>query len=209
MRVLSPWWGTPRGSSRSTGISHERISPSEKDQGDFGDVCSGRGAPSGTRRKRNVGKRVLKREEIESMPETEFTHPLNPKSGASLRSLSEAAGLRRIGFHMIRLPAGREANEYHTHRFEEEFYYVLEGRGVVLVDGEEHEVGPGAFVGFPAPSGPHLMTNPYDDELVYLVGGERREFEIAEFPRRGKAVIRAGADAWFVSSSDLERFEFS
>lgn len=103
---------------------------------------------------------------------------------------------------------GRESNEYHTHRFEEEFYYVLEGRGVLLVDGEEHEVGPGSFMGFPAPSVPHLMTNPFDEDLIYLVGGERRPFELAEFPRHDKVLVRAGMETWMVDADDLERPTF-
>lgn len=146
--------------------------------------------------------------EVESIDEVDFAHPLNPNSGASFRSLSELVGLQRIGFHMIRLPPGKEANEYHTHRFEEEFYYVLAGRGVILADGGEHEVGPGAFMGFPAPSAAHLMTNPFDEDLVYLVGGERREFEMAEFPRHDKAVVRAGRDAWFIDIANLDRLDF-
>lgn len=146
---------------------------------------------------------------IDAMEETEFRHPLNPRSGASYRSLSEAAGLERIGFHMIRLGPGREANELHTHRYEEEFYYVLSGRGVVLVGDDEHEVGPGSFVGFPAPSAAHLMTNPYDEDLVYLVGGERSRFEIAEFPRHDKVLIRAGDDILMADGAALKRPSFA
>lgn len=151
---------------------------------------------------------VLTRKDIDAMEELEVPHPLNPRSGAGFRSLSDAVGLQRVGFHMIRLPPGTEANEYHTHRFEEEFYYVLEGRGVVLIEGQEHEVGPGSFMGFPASSGPHLMTNPFDEDLLCLVGGERREFELAEFPRHDKVLIRAGRDAWLVDADDLERLAF-
>jgi len=146
---------------------------------------------------------VLDASAIEGMEELEFHHPLNPKSHAGYRSLSDALGLERIGFHLVRVPPGKEANEYHTHRFEEEFYFVLEGRGVVLIDGEEHEVGPGDFIGFRAPSPPHLMTNPFEDEIVYLVGGERREFEIAEFPRHDKVLIREGRNVWIADREDL------
>lgn len=147
---------------------------------------------------------VLDSAAIEAMEEQEFHHPLNPESHAWYRSLSDALSFERIGFHQVRVPPGKEANEYHTHRFEEEFYYVLSGRGVVLIDGEEHEVGPGDFIGFPSPSPPHIMTNPFDEDVVYLVGGERREFEIAEFPRHEKVLIRERQNVWIATLEDLE-----
>jgi len=28
--------------------------------------------------------------------------------------------------------------------------------------------------------------NPFDEELVYLMGGENREFDVADFPRLGQ-----------------------
>ncbi len=70
--------------------------------------------------------------------------------------------------------------------------FMLSGRGVAEIDGGEHEVGPGDFMGFPTPSVAHHLRNDSDDDLVYLVGGERKEMEIAEFPRLGKVVIRVG-----------------
>ncbi|MFW6198428.1 MAG: cupin domain-containing protein [Acidobacteriota bacterium] len=152
---------------------------------------------------------VIDAARIDAMEEVRFRHPLNPKSGATFRSLSETAGLERIGFHLIRLGPGREANELHTHRFEEEFYYVLSGRGVLLAGDEEHEMGPGSFVGFPTPSEPHLMTNPFDEDLVYLVGGERNAFEIAEFPRHGKVMIRDGTEVLMVDREHVERPSFA
>ena len=44
---------------------------------------------------------------------------------------------------------------------------------VAEIDGGEHEVGPGDFMGFPTPSLGHHLRNPFDEDLVYLMGGER------------------------------------
>lgn len=149
---------------------------------------------------------LIKAADVDEMKEFEWRHPMNPKSRFRGVSLSQACGLERIGLHRIRLSPGSEANEYHTHHFEEELYFVLSGRGVLLADGEEHEVGAGDFIGFSTPSVPHLMTNPFDEDLVYLVGGERRPFEIADFPRHGKKLIREGGEAWVVDADALEPF---
>jgi uncharacterized cupin superfamily protein len=136
-----------------------------------------------------TSKFLLRASEIPKLREYEAHHPLNPHSHIFIRTLSGELGLQRVGVHIARLPPGKEANEYHTHRYEEEFYYILSGRGVALVDGAEHEVGPGDFLAFPSPSVPHLLRNPFETELVYLVGGERKEFEFADFPRHSKTAF--------------------
>jgi uncharacterized cupin superfamily protein len=140
---------------------------------------------------------LLKAKDILDMPEVEGRHSMNPKAELHGRSLSEAVGLERLGVHVIRVPGGKEANEYHAHRFEEEFFYVLAGRGIVTIDGEEHEIGPGDFMGFPTPSVAHGLYNPHREDLVYIVGGERREFEIGELVRHDTLVIKE-RDVWHV-----------
>jgi uncharacterized cupin superfamily protein len=121
-------------------------------------------------------------------------------------SLGDDVGLERIGVHLIRVPPGKESCIYHAHAAEEEWIYILSGRGVAEIDDEEHEVGPGDFMGFPTPSVAHQLRNPFDEDLVYLVGGERRDMEVGEFPRLGKHAIRIGREAYLVDSAALEPF---
>lgn len=121
-----------------------------------------------------------------------FSHPLNPKSEIHMRSLGDAVGLERLGIHIMRIPPGKESFLFHVHHTEEEFIYVLSGRGIAEIGDEEHEVGPGDFMGFPTPSVGHHLRNPFDEDVVYLAGGERRISEIADFPRVGKRVVRVG-----------------
>ena len=126
--------------------------------------------------------------------EQEFSHPWNPNSLMRGTQLSRSVGLRRTGVNFIRVPAGKESYVYHSHHHEEEWIYVLSGRALALIDDVEYEVGPGDFIGFPAPSVAHHMRNPGPDELVYLVGGENRENEISDFPKLGKRMVRRGQD---------------
>jgi len=140
-------------------------------------------------------------------PEESFSHPLNPNSAMRGVSLSQAAGLERMGVHFIRVPPGKEANIYHLHHHEEEWWYVLEGRGVVEIDDGEYEVGPGDFMGFPtSPPVAHHLRNTGETDLVYLVGGERKAVEIAEFPRLGKIVLRRGGVGEVVDRDAVRRF---
>lgn len=119
-------------------------------------------------------------------------HPLNPNSEVHLRSLGDAVGLERLGIHVIRIPPGKESFVHHMHYTEEEFIYILSGRGIAEIGDEEHEVGPGDFLGFPTPSVSHHLRNPFAEDLVYISGGERRGSEVADFPRHGKRLVRVG-----------------
>jgi len=122
----------------------------------------------------------------------EFSHPWNPDSLLRGTQLARSVGLKRTGVNLLRVPAGKESYVYHSHQHEEEWLYILSGRALALIDGAEYEVGPGDFIGFPAPSVAHHLRNPGPDELVYLAGGENRDFDVAEFPRLGKRVTRTG-----------------
>jgi uncharacterized cupin superfamily protein len=82
--------------------------------------------------------------------------------------------------------------------------YILAGRGIAEIDGAEYEVGPGDFMGFPAPSVAHHLRNPFAEELVYLTGGESRAVEVAEFPRLGLRMARTAKGA-FVAPLDQFR----
>ena len=125
--------------------------------------------------------------------EESFSHPWNPRSLIRGTHLSALAGLVRTGVSLVHIPPGKESFVYHTHHCEEEWVYILSGRGIAEIDGQEHEVGPGDFMGFPTPSVAHHLRNPFAAELVYLMGGESREVEIADYPRLGRRMVRRGA----------------
>ena len=138
--------------------------------------------------------------------ESTFSHPWNEKSEVTGTHLSGMAGLTRTGVSVVRIPPGKESFAYHMHHREEEWVYILTGRGVAQIDGEEYELGPGDFVAFPTPSVAHNMTNPFDVELTYMMGGEHLELEIADFPKLGKRMIRNGTVIDTYNISDGEPF---
>jgi uncharacterized cupin superfamily protein len=134
----------------------------------------------------------------------EFSHPWNPDSQMIGMQLARSVGLKRTGVNFIRVPAGKESYVYHSHAYEEEWVYVLSGRALALIDDAEYEVGPGDFIGFPTPSVAHLLRNPGPSELVYLTGGENREFEVADFPKLGKRMIRTGSQVQVYDVADAK-----
>ena len=56
----------------------------------------------------------------------------------------------------------------HTHPREDKVYYVIEGRGMFTVGGEERELGPGEIVLAPAGES-HGVANRAQERLVTLV----------------------------------------
>lgn len=77
--------------------------------------------------------------------------PFTTKDGSTIRSLLDLsnAPVEKQSLAEATLPVGA-STERHYHRLSEEFYYVLEGRGMMEIDGEQREVGPGDAVLIPA-----------------------------------------------------------
>jgi uncharacterized cupin superfamily protein len=141
--------------------------------------------------------RIIPAAEIEAQTRS-FIHPWNPRPpGTEMRAawLGGPAGLARAGLNLFRLPPGGESFVYHAHLHEEEWIYLLSGRAVLDAGDAPHELGPGDFVAFPTPSQPHQLRNPFDDDVVYLSGGERAPFDVCDFPRHGKRVVQIGERA--------------
>jgi uncharacterized cupin superfamily protein len=126
--------------------------------------------------------------------EAEFSHPWNSKSLLIGTHMSKIGGLQRAGVSLVRIPPGHESFVYHSHQREEEWVYILSGRAMAEIDGSQYQMGAGDFVAFPVPSVAHHMRNPFDEDVVYLMGGERCDAEIAEFPRLGKRMVRMGSE---------------
>jgi uncharacterized cupin superfamily protein len=128
-----------------------------------------------------------------------FKQRLNPNSEFIGAGLSRLAGMSRAHVTLARLPAGKDSFAYHAHMMEEEWIYILSGRGVAEIDGESHEVGPGDFMGFQTPSVPHLLKNPFEEELVYLMGGEDQPLDVLDYPTLGKRylLVRAAGGTEF------------
>lgn len=126
---------------------------------------------------------VVRTAELGPADEIHVRHPYNERSNIYMARLSDRTGLSHLGISRARVPPGAESFARHVHSRQEEWIYVLSGRGHVRLDDEEVAVGPGDFVGFP-PNGPsHIVRNTSQSEdLVYLQGGDRRKGDRGYFP---------------------------
>ena len=141
---------------------------------------------------------LFRKSVIDALPEKRHAHVLDPEAQRLTRSLGDAVGLKTLGVHLVRLEPGRESTVYHFHHQDEEWIYVLSGRGVAEIGGEKSAVGPGDFMGFTAGSAPHTLINPHGEDLVYLVGGNRCPIDICDYPRHGMRRYRVDGASEFV-----------
>lgn len=135
-----------------------------------------------------------------------FSHPWNPRSEITGYQLGRATGLKRVGVNLARVPPGKESFVYHSHWREEEWIYILEGRGLARIDEVEYEVGPGDFMAFPAPGVAHHLRNAGEQDLVYLMGGENLDMDVADFPELGKRMFRHAKGVEIFDLKDAKPF---
>ncbi|MEM1231406.1 MAG: cupin domain-containing protein [Pseudomonadota bacterium] len=134
---------------------------------------------------------LLRAAQIEAMAEERHQHQFNPNAVRMTRSIGDALGLTAVGVHLVRLAPGRDSTQYHYHETDEEFLYILSGRGIAELGEHRCEIGPGDFMAFPAGSEAHLLHNPFDEDLVYLMGGDRNPSDLVHYPRIGRSMIKS------------------
>ena len=148
-------------------------------------------------------KHLLSASEIEELAETRHVHQFNENALRMTRSIGEILDLERLGIHLVRLQSGYESTQFHYHEVTEEFLYILAGRGIAETGEESAQVGAGDFMAFPCPSLPHTLRNPFDEDLVYLVGGESRTFDVVHYPRIRRTMTKAQGHRRWSSWDDI------
>jgi uncharacterized cupin superfamily protein len=148
---------------------------------------------------------LLRAPDIQALPEVRRPHPLDASLVRHTRSLGDPTGLTSIGVHLVRLEPGATSSVQHMHHQDEEWVFILSGRGTTLIGDDTFEVAAGDFMGFPAGSPAHNLHNPHEHDLVYLVGGNRWPFDVCDYPRIGKRRYRINGANVYVDAAILEQ----
>lgn len=133
---------------------------------------------------------LLRAKDIEALSESRTQHQFNDNAVRHARNLAQTTGMQRIGIHQVRIEPGHDSTTHHYHEADEEFVYILSGRGIAHIGDEQFEVTAGDFMGFPAPSTAHSLHNPYDEDLVYLMGGERHATDVVHYPEIRRSMMK-------------------
>ena len=150
---------------------------------------------------------LLSAGQIASLAEKRVVHQYNDNAIRHTKSLTDLLGLETMGVHLVRIESGHDSTTHHTHHFDEEFLYVLSGRGIARIGDTEHEVGPGDFMGFRQLSSAHSLNNPFQEDLVYLMGGTRCEVDVCDYPDLERRQYRLNGDREYVDMEHLHRVE--
>ncbi len=108
-----------------------------------------------------MGYRVVDAAEVAAAPGP------HPAASAYDRGVGAALGLERLGIYQVELPPGAETVAHdHTADGAEDVYAVIDGSGVVIVDGAAVPVRPGRFIAVDMTSTRQVRAGP--DGLVYI-----------------------------------------
>lgn len=109
-------------------------------------------------------------------------------------------GARTLGYNITAVSAGKSAYPFHSHRVNEEMFFVLQGQGEVRIGEQAYPIRTGDFIACPAGGieTAHQIRNTGVEELRYLAVSTQQSPEICEYPDSGKfgvyATFPPGAD---------------
>lgn len=130
-----------------------------------------------------MSKNILNIDDVEFM---DWGH--GEKYAARFGLMSRKIGSMGLGYNLTVVPAGKTAFPFHSHRVNDEMFFIVEGKGEVRIGEETYPVRKGDVIACP-PGGPetaHQIINNSDEELKYLAVSTNLSPEIAEYPDSSK-----------------------
>lgn len=102
-------------------------------------------------------------------------------------------GAQKLGYNITAVPPGKCAFPFHSHRANEEMFFVLQGSGEVRIGAEIYPIRAGDVIACPAGGREtaHQISNTGSEELRYLAVSTKLSPEIAEYPDSGKFGVLA------------------
>jgi len=93
-------------------------------------------------------------------------------------------GAKSLGYSYDVVPPGKRACPFHSHRGEEEMFFVVKGSGTLRYGHETRGIRAGDVICCPTggPETAHQIVNDSDDELVYLSVSTMMPVEVCEYP---------------------------
>lgn len=113
-------------------------------------------------------------------------------------SLTEPLGLTTLGINVTRVAPGKTAYPFHSHRCNDELFYILSGHGELRLGSKRHTVKPGDVIGCPigGPETAHQLINSGAEPLHYLSIASNLDPEVCEYPDSNKVGVWAGEFAY-------------
>ena len=107
---------------------------------------------------------------------------------ADYARVGKLLGAKDLGYSYDVVPPGKRACPFHSHRGEEEMFFILRGTGTLRYGDETRKIRAGDVICCPTggPETAHQIVNDSDAELAYLSISTMMPAEICEYPDSGK-----------------------
>ena len=130
-----------------------------------------------------IDKRVI------NIDELELEHfARGGKFECSAARIGPLLGARDLGYSYDVVPPGKRACPFHSHRAEEEMFFIVKGTGTLRYGAQTRRVRAGDFICCPTggPETAHQLVNDSGEELAYISVSTMMPAEVCEYPDSGK-----------------------
>ena len=105
--------------------------------------------------------------------------------------IGDAIGCEKIYVNIDYVKPGSDSVKYHSHSKQEEFYFIMSGKGTLRIDGKEISIKKGDVISAPAgkDSG-HQFINNSKEILQILDVGTREKDDIITYPHENVVYIK-------------------
>jgi len=97
-------------------------------------------------------------------------------------------GAKELGYSYDVVPPGKRSCPFHSHRGEEEMFFIVRGSGTLRYGNETRKLRAGDVICCPTggPETAHQIVNDSSEELAYLSVSTMMPVEVCEYPDSGK-----------------------
>ena len=97
-------------------------------------------------------------------------------------------GAKELGYSYDVVPPGKRACPFHSHRAEEEMFFIVKGTGTLRYGSETRKIRAGDVICCPTggPETAHQIVNDSTEDLAYLSVSTMLPAEVCEYPDSGK-----------------------
>ena len=137
---------------------------------------------------------ILNLHQVDLEPLPEALAPSGETAGRyqqRMARVGQRLGAQKLGYRLYVLEPGMRGSPFHSHRVNEEMFYVVAGEGEIRLGAERFPICAGDVIACP-PGGPeaaHQIINTSDAELRYLAVSTHQSPEICEYPDSGKYAV--------------------
>lgn len=105
--------------------------------------------------------------------------------------LSDKIGARDLGYNLTVLPPGKVQCPFHSHRGEEEMFFILEGEGELRFGDQRYPIRRHDVIACPTGGADvaHQIINTGTVTMRYLALSTRKPIDICEYPDSGKIAV--------------------